>query len=94
MLTAMQMQHSYHAWCSQGRVMDFVPIRSEADYKAALTHIEMLMHSCEKFSDADLLKSLRELVEHYERTQYRIKQPKRVATNKGNTISITLQETL
>ena len=72
--------------------MDFIPISSEADYKAALVYIEMLMHSRENASDDDLLNKLRELVENYERKRYRIKQPKQVVSINLDRQGITQQE--
>lgn len=72
--------------------MDFIPISSEADYKAALAHIEMLMHSREKTSDDDLLNKLKELAENYERKRYRIKQPKQVVSINLDRQGITQQE--
>ena len=59
--------------------MDITPIRTEADYKAALDRIETLMDAHENTPEGDLLDVLVTLVEAYERKHYPVDFPDPVA---------------
>ncbi len=59
--------------------MDIKPIRTEADYRAALTRIETLMDAREGTPEGDLLDVLVTLVEAYERKHYPVDLPDPVA---------------
>ena len=62
--------------------MDITPIRTEADYRAALTRIETLMDAREGTPEGDLLDVLVTLVEAYERKHYPVDLPDPVAAIK------------
>ena len=62
--------------------MDIKPIRTEADYKAALTRIETLMDAREGTPDGDLLDVLVTLVDAYERKHYPVDLPDPVSAIK------------
>lgn len=55
--------------------MEVKPIRTEADYQAALREIERLFESKPGTSDGDLLEVLATLVEAYESRNYPIPEP-------------------
>lgn len=62
--------------------MDITPIRTEADYRAALDHIATLMDAQENTPEGDLLDVLVTLVEAYERKHYPMDLPDPVAAIK------------
>ena len=62
--------------------MDIKPIRNEADYLNALSHIETLMDARENTPEGDLLDVLVTLVEAYERKHYPVDLPDPVAAIK------------
>jgi len=55
--------------------MDLHPIRTEADYEAALAEIERLFDAAPHTSDGDRLEVLATLVEAYEEQHYSIPAP-------------------
>ena len=55
--------------------MEIKPVRSEADYKAALKEIETLVSSQPGTPEADLMEVLVTLVEAYEARHYPIPEP-------------------
>ncbi len=55
--------------------MEIKPIRTEADYEAALRHIETLWGAAEGTPEGDELDVLATLVESYERERYPIDLP-------------------
>ncbi len=61
--------------CSQNGTMDIRPIRTEADYEAALAEIERLFDAAPNTPDGDRLEVLITLVEAYEAQHYPIPAP-------------------
>ena len=55
--------------------MDIKPIRTKADYKAALSAVESLMHAKAKTPEGDRLDVLVTLIEAYERQHFPMQLP-------------------
>ena len=68
--------------CSQNGILDIQPIRTEADYEAALAGIERLFDAAPDTPDGDRLEVLVTLVEAYESQRYNIPLPDPVETLK------------
>jgi len=61
--------------CSQNGILDIRPIRTEADYEAALAEIKRLFDAAPDTPDGNRLEALVTLVEAYEAQHYPIPAP-------------------
>jgi len=64
------------------KAMDIRPIRTEADYEAALTEIERLFDAAPATPEGDRLDEMVTLVEAYEAQHYPIPEPDPIEASK------------